>query len=175
MEKKPTTTTTTPATQPSATEGRLPVPRKVRGTLTIKAEDDMEFRATRSTGISSQEEISKTAAGKLYRTVGEKKKSMVAHIVIPESEKDPRAFLYETVDKLTRDMQTKAKPRLRGKVLMDEDNARVTLSTKESRLEMVLGIDLKATPDYYKALMNLMYKLNQCFTINQTSLVSARQ
>lgn len=72
-------------------------------------------------------------------------------------------------------MQTKAKPRLRGKVLMDEDNARVTLSTKESRLEMVLGIDLKATPDYYKALMNLMYKLNQCFTINQTSLVSARQ
>jgi len=175
MEKKPTTT---PATKPSATETNaqkaLPVPRKIRGTLTIKAEDDLEFRATRSTGISSQEEISKTTAGKLYRTVGEKKKSMVAHIVIPENETDPRAFLYETVEKLTRDMQTKAKPRLRGKVLMDEENARVTLSKKENRLEMVLGIDLKATPDYYKALMNLMYRLNQCFAINQSSLVSAR-
>ena len=37
----------------------LPTPRKVRGTMTIKSEDDMEFRADRHTGISSQEQISK--------------------------------------------------------------------------------------------------------------------
>jgi hypothetical protein len=38
-----------------------PVPRKIRGTLTIKAEDDMEFRAERKTGISSQQELSRTS------------------------------------------------------------------------------------------------------------------
>ena len=159
---------------PTTGEQPLPVPRKIRGTLTIKAEDDLEFRAQRSTGISSQEEIAKTSAGKLYRTVGEKRKSMVAHIVIPDGETDPRAFLYDTVEKLTRGLQSKAKPRLRGKLILDEPNARVTLSKKESRIEMVLGIDLKATPNYQSALMNIMYKLNQCFAINQTSLASAR-
>ncbi len=151
-----------------------PVPRKIRGTLTIKAEDDMEFRAERKTGISSQQELSRTAAGKLYQTVGEKKKSTVAHIVIPEKETDIRAFLYDTVEKLTRDMQTKARPRLKGKTLLDEPNTRVTLSKKESKVELVLGIDLKATPNYTSALMNLMYKVNQCFAINKTSLTSAR-
>ena len=151
-----------------------PVPRKIRGTLTIKAEDDMEFRAERKTGISSQHELSRTAAGKLYQTVGEKKKSTVAHIVIPESEPDLRAFLYDTVDKLTRDMQTKARPRLKGKTLLDEPNTRVTLSKKEHCIEMVLRINLDATPNYNQELMNLMMKVNQCFAINQTSLVSAR-
>ncbi len=152
----------------------LPVPRKVRGTLTIKGEDDMEFRADRHTGLSSQEEIARTAAGKLYRTVGEKRNSTVAHIVIPQEEKDPTAFLYDAVEKLTRGLQTKAKPKLRGRMLMDEPNARITLSKKESRIEMVLGIDLKATPNYNQALMNLMYKVNQCFATNQTFLVNAR-
>jgi len=156
------------------TNETLPVPRKIRGTLTIKAGDDMEFRAQRSTGISSQEEIAKTAAGKLYRTVGEKKNSMVAHIVVPDGETDPAAFLYDSVEKLTRGLQTKARPKLKGKTLLDEPNARITLSRKESRVEMVLSIDLKATPNYQSALMNLMYKVNQCFATNQTSLVSAR-
>ena len=32
-------------------EQPLPVPRRIRGTLTIKADDDMEFRAQRSTGL----------------------------------------------------------------------------------------------------------------------------
>ena len=152
----------------------LPVPRKIRGTLTIKAEDDMEFRAEKKTGISSQQEIAKSTGGKLYRTVGEKKTSMVAHIVVPDGETDPAAFLYEEVEKLTKGMQTKAKPKLKGKTLLDEPNARITLSKKESKVEMVLSIDLKQTPNYNQALMNLMYRVNQCFATNQTSLVNAR-
>ena len=151
-----------------------PVPRKLRGTLTIKADDDLEFRADRKTGISTQSELSHTREGKLYKTVGEKKNSMVAHIVLPADTKDPRAALYDQVDKLTTGMQTKAKPRLKGQTLMDEDNCRVILSKKESRVEMVLAIDLKATPNYNQALMNLMYKVSQCFAINPTSLASAR-
>ena len=82
------------------------------GTTTIKAEDDLEFRAERKTGISSQEEIAKTAAGKIYRTVGEQKRSMVAHIVIPEKEADVPAFLHEAVTKLTAGMQSKSKAKI---------------------------------------------------------------
>ena len=96
------------------------------------------------------------------------------HIVIPEGEKDATAFLYEQVERLTKGMQTKARPKLKGRTLLDEPNARITLSRKESRIEMVLSIDLKATPDYQTALMNLMYKVNQCFATNQNILVSAR-
>ena len=162
------------AQQQGQQEQPLPVPRRIRGTLTIKADDDMEFRAERKTGLSSQQEIAKTASGKLYRTTGEKRQSMVAHIVIPEGEKDATAFLYEQVERLTKGMQTKARPKLKGRTLLDEPNARITLSRKESRIEMVLGIDLKATPDYQTALMNLMYKVNQCFATNQNILVSAR-
>jgi hypothetical protein len=149
--------------------------RRVRGVLTIREGDDMEFRAERKTGVSAQQEIAKTAAGKLYRTVGEKKQSVVAHIVVPDGETDPTAFLYETVERLTRGMQTKARPKMRGKTLMDDDNARITLSKKEHKVEMVLTIDLAATPNYNQALMNLMYKVSQCFAINGTSLASARQ
>ena len=154
------------AQQQGRQEQPLPVPRRIRGTLTIKADDDMEFRAERKTGLSSQQEIAKTASGKLYRTTGEKS--------VPEGEKDATAFLYEQVERLTKGMQTKARPKLKGRTLLDEPNARITLSRKESRIEMVLSIDLKATPDYQTALMNLMYKVNQCFATNQTSLVSAR-
>jgi len=150
------------------------VPRKVRGTLTIKSEDDMEFRADRSTGVSSQQEIAKTAAGKLYRTVGEKQSRMVAHITIPDGEPDPRAFLYDSVEKLTESLQSKAAPRLKGKMLMNEPATRITLSKKEHSIEVVLNIDLKTTPNYQQQLLNLMYKVNQCFAINQNILVNAR-
>ena len=149
------------------------VPRRVRGSLLVRGDDSYEFTPY-AEGESTQEVLRQRGKSKIYRTKG-KQPLMVAYLTVPADSVDPRAEIMEQVDKLTRDMQSKAKPRMRGKVLMDEDNARVTLSTKESRLEMVLGIDLKATPDYYKALMNLMYKLNQCFTINQSSLVSARQ
>ena len=152
----------------------LPTPRKVRGTLTIKSEDDVEFRADRHTGISSQEQISKTGDSKLYRTVGEKKNKLVAHISVPSDDPDPAASMSEQLEQLTRGMQTKARPKLKGRVLLNEPNARITLSKKDSKVEMVLSIDLKTNPNYNQALMNLMYKVNQCFATNQTSLVNAR-
>ncbi len=152
-----------------------PVPRKIRGTLTIKAEDDMEFRAERRTGLSSQIEIARTAAGKLYEPVGKDTKYMMAHIAVPKTEADPRAFLYDAVEKLTRGMQSKAQPRLQGRVLLDADRARVVLNRKEKKIEIVLGIDLSMTLNCERELMKLMYQVNQCLVINQTSIASARK
>lgn len=151
------------------------LPRKVRGTLTIKAGDDMEFRAYRDTGVSSQQEIAHAGDSKLYRTVGEKKPKTICHVVVPEDTTDPAAYIYDKVEEMTRALQTKAKPKLKGTVLKADDDLHVTLSRKEHRLEVVMTIDLQQKPNYQQELMNLMYRTNQCFAINVTSIVSARQ
>ena len=148
------------------------VPRKIRGTLTIKAEDDLEFRAERKTGISSQEEIAKTAAGKIYRTVGEQKRSMVAHIVIPEKETDVPAFLHEAVTKLTAGMQSKTKAKMPagGRLVWNDDDLSVKTVAKEHKIYVNMVIDVKQSPDYNSTMLKLMSKVSQCFAINQSSL-----
>ena len=159
----------TPQEQP------LPVPRKIRGTLTIKAEDDMEFRAQRSSGISSQQEISHTREAKLYRTVGEKKNTIVAHISMPADTQDRRAYLYEQVDKLTADEPTKARPKLKGRRLLSDEEVTVTTCEKEGRVQVVLDIDVARYPDYTSRLLTLMQRVNQCFATNQISLARLRR
>lgn len=168
--------------EPSATDSvkteqvALPVPRKVKGTLTILSDDDMQFKAQRSTGISSQQEIATAAGGsKIYRTVGERQQKTIAHIVVPPGTPDAAAYIYGKVDELTKDMQTKAKPRLRGTTLKSDPDLRITLSKKEHRLEVTMNIDLSQKPNYQQELMNLMYRTNQCFAINVTSINLARK
>jgi len=152
------------------------VPRKIRGTLTIKAEDDLEFRAERKTGLSSQEEIAKTAAGKIYRTVGEQKRSMVAHIVIPDKEADVPAFLHEAVTKLTAGMESKAKVKAPngGRLIWNEDDLSVKTVAKEHKIYVNMVIDVKQSPDYNTRMFNLMQRISSCFAINQTSLNQLR-
>lgn len=151
-----------------------PVPRKLRGTATFFDGDDFEFRAQRSTGVSTQSVVKSEGKSKIYNTIGEKKNTMVAHLVVNQDDPDPASTMMEQLERLTRDMNPKKKPALRGKTLLDDPDCRVIFSKKESKVDIRMSIDIKATPNYNQSLMNLMYKLNQCFAINQTSLASAR-
>lgn len=151
------------------------VPRKVRGTMTIKALDDMEFRADRCSGESSQELIASDGQSKLYRTVGEKKQSTVVHIVAPADCCDLRAYFYDKVESLTKGMESKAKPRLKGITLMNDDDLRVVFSKKERTIEATLRIELESTPAYNNRLITLMQRLSQCFAINQTTFHKQRR
>jgi len=151
------------------------VPRKLRGTLTIKAYDDMEFRADRVTGISSQEEIAHDGTSKLYRTVGKKSNSMVMHAVAPADCPDPRAFFVEKAEKLTEGMQTEALPRLRGTTLMSDPSLRVTYNKKERTIECTLRIELEKTPAYNNELITIMQRISQCFAINQTTFLRPKR
>ena len=149
--------------------------RRVRGVMTIREGDDMEFRAERKTGVSTQEQVAKAGDSKLYRTVGEKARTkVIAHLSVPADSADLRADLYEQVERLTRDTATKTPPRLKGRTLMNDADCRVTLSKKECRIEVVLGISLATHPDYVSRLLSLMQKVNQCFATNRTSLASVR-
>ncbi len=151
------------------------VPRKLRGTLTIKDCDDLEFRADRVTGLSSQEEIAKTRDGKLYRTVGEKKRSTVAYIKVPDDVVDIPAFIYENVEKLTRGMETKARPKLRGKCLMKNDDISIVLNKKVRMLEVNFRIELERYPAYNNRLITLMQRISQCFASNMDSLTRPKK
>lgn len=153
------------------------MPRKIRGTLTIKAEDDMEFRAQRSTGISSQQQMAKCGDSKLYRTVGDKQQKMVAHIVIPNDSTDPRADIFEQAEKLCKTMPASGRraPRLKGRSLMRDNEVSVVCNQKERSVQVVICIDVSRYPDYTSRLLTLMQRVNQCFATNQTSLAKLRQ
>ena len=157
------------------TEVTQRVPRKLRGTMTIKADDDMEFRADRVTGLSSQEEIAKTANAKLYRTVGQKKRSTVAHITIPEEVVDIQAFLMDEVERLTKGYDTKAPKRIRGTRLLLSDDLNITFNKSQRVIEATFTIDLEKTPAYNNRLITLMQRISQCFASNQTTLASVRK
>ena len=138
--------------------------------MTIKAGDDMEFRAYRETGESAQEQIARTGASKLYRTVG-RQQTMVAHLSVPADCCDPRAELYEQVDKLTKNMDTKAAPRLKGRSLMKDGEVTVVTNNREHRLQVTMTIDVSRHPDYTSRLLTLMQRVNQCFVTNQTTFL----
>ena len=139
----------------------------------LNNENDCEFHAQRSTGISSQQIIAKTGSSKLYKTTG-MKPQLMAYLITPCSSSDPISDLYDQLDRLTAQQPTKAKPRLRGRKLLEEPLADITFSQKDHTIDMHLGIDLACTPDYQNQLIKLMQKVSQCFVINQTSLVPRR-
>lgn len=151
------------------------VPRKLRGTLTIKEADDMEFRADRLTGLSKQEEIAKSSHGKLYRTVGEKKRSTIAYIKAPEDTVDLPALLMDNVEQLTKGMETKAKPKVDGMTLMKSDELDITFNKQKRVLELTFTIELEKTPAYDTRLMQLMMYSAQCFAANLDLLTKPKK
>ena len=127
--------------------------------------------AARETGLSKQEEIAKSTHGKLYRTVGEKVRSTIAYIKAPDSTVDLPALLMDNVEQLTKGMDTKAKPKLRGTKLLQSDVLEITFNKTERVIETRFRIDLERTPAYNSQLLTLMSKISQCFATNMDLLI----
>ena len=164
----PSAAPTDGAAAPAATDGL-----KIRGTLTIvsAADHDYEFRAQRQTGVSTQEVVSQTAVSKLYRTTGERKPKLVAHLTTCADSADPAADLSEQLARLTKTFDRPATPRLRGRVLLDDSTGlRVTHNQKQQVLECVLRFDLNTTKDLQSTLIKRMQEISTCLAINKTSL-----
>ena len=179
-ECSPTATNLTLTGMPSgfeetAAEEQQDEVRKVHGLLTFKlGSNEMNFRADQTTGLPNREEISRTRTSTLYRTVGKKQRSMVAHLTCKDDDPDPRAALCDQLETLTKDMPgADKKPiRLRGRRLTTEPDGSltVTLNLKERKIEVMINIDLVSYPDYTSRLITLMQKTNACLAINKTSL-----
>lgn len=152
------------------------VPRRVRGTLTIKSDDDMEFRAERKTGLSSQQVVKKLGDSKVYDTTGERKPKRIAHLVIDKESQDPVQDFFDQLEELTKEMNffRHESPMTRPRYLMNEPNLCITAARKEHRVQCTLTIDVNKTPNYNCELMTLMQRISQCFAINQTLLNQLR-
>ncbi len=148
------------------------VPRRVRGSLLVRGDDSYEFTPY-AEGESTQEVLRQRGKSKIYRTKG-RQPLMVAYLTVPADSVDPRAEILEQADELTSDMASKAQPKLRGTVLQQDSDLRITLSKKERKIEVTFGIDLNLTPAYNNRLITIMQRISQCFAINQTSLVRPR-
>lgn len=150
------------------------VPRRVRGSLLVKGQDCYEFSPFNE-GESTQDVLKTSGKSKLYRTKGKKEPQMVAYLTVPAADSDPVASLSEILAKVTEGLEKKPLKRMRGKVLMDTAELRVTHNRKDRKLEVVMSIDLNETPNYNNRLINLMQQVSQCFAINQTSLARLSQ
>lgn len=146
------------------------LPRRVKGTLTILEGDDMEFRAQRSTGVSTQELVSKKGDSKMYRTTGEKNPKMVAHLVTSADCPDPVADMREQLERLGKTLKPKAQPKLKGRVLLNDEGLRVVHNARQQQVEVVIDLSTAADDTLTNQLIRKLQIVSQCFAINKTSL-----
>lgn len=163
---------TTPAPAAAVKNGQ-----KIRGTLVVVDAEahDYEFRAQRSTGQSTQLVVKAAGLSKLYRTTGEREPKLVAHLSVPADCPDAPALLAQRLEHLTAGLSPKARPRLKGRVLMQTESTRVVHNLKDGQVEAVIRLPLTKNGDLQSELIKQMQQISQCFAINQTSLVPPRR
>jgi len=147
-------------------------PLKIRGTLTILDAEahDYEFRAQRTTGESSQQVVRQNGQSKLYRTTGERKPKMVAHLSVSADSPDPVADLHQQLQRVTTGMETKLPPLLRGRVLLNDGGIIVVHNQRQQQVECRMTMATDGMASLQQKLIKNLQTLNQCFVINQDSL-----
>ena len=159
------------------TEETLTVPRKIRGTMTAEGNDHFSF-VPYGQGTSQQEVIAQKGKSKVYNTVGEKKQSLVAHLVIPKDSADPYGSFTEELDKFAKgfgSQPTIRKPR--GRMLLKDLSTQV-IACKDRRLVVLMEIPIENGQNYPANLISQLQKVNQCLVINKaylSQLASAQQ
>ena len=143
----------------------------VRGTAKINRETgDVNFRAYQEGSGPAKEVLKKRGDSQLYRTLGEKESSMVAHLRVKSDVPDPVAQLYDDLGYVTRGMQ-KQEPRVpRSKQLLDKDEVQVWLNKSRKEIVVRMAIDMDTEGDPSSKLFNLTSEVNKCFVINRKSL-----
>lgn len=171
-----TPTSTAAPTTPAPTAAAVKNGLKIRGTLVVVDAEahDYEFRAQRSTGQSTQQVVKAAGLSKLYRTTGEREPKLVAHLSVPADTPDAPALLARRLEHLTAGLSPKARPRLKGRVLMQTESTRVVHNLKDGQVEAVIRLPLTKGGDLQSELIKQMQQISQCFAINQTSLVPPR-
>ena len=127
---------------------------------------DMEIRAQRETGTSSQVVIAKTRNSKLYMTTAEKHPQLVAHLSTLNEVPDRAAALHDELAQLLKSITLKPLRALPGRFLMKDDMTSVVYNKKSGQIDVRLRIDLNATPNAEKALIARMQAVNVCLHTN---------
>ena len=83
---------------------------------------------------------------------GKQKETLVAHLKCNAEDPDPRAALYEQLDKIAEKAwpTTDGTPVPRGKMLLQQEGLQVVSNGKRGLLSISLTIDLQKHVDYMK-------------------------
>lgn len=143
---------------------------KVKGTATINADNSFEF-APYNEGQPVQRDVKTSGRSKLYRTEGEKQKSLVAHLVADANSPDIAASLFDDLDSLTRDMPS-AKPKLpRGRRLLDNTDLKVVLSSDGA---LTIQFQCSSPPESIATnLVDMSYRVQRCVALNAKVITAA--
>lgn len=142
----------------------------VRGRARINRETgDMEFRACQP-GEPVQKNVKKVGQSSFYETEGQKDSSYVCHLKVSKGSADPAAEMEEQLERLTTSIRKKKLGKPRGKRLVDTPELTVYHDKRESKVSVLMTIDLQTEGELSSKLFNLTADVNKCFAINQKSL-----
>ena len=120
-------------------------------------------------GEPSQKEVKKVGKSKRYVTSGKSPLTCI-ELKCAESVPDKAAFFQKELAKLTKDIQIEEPQLPDGEFLLDEDNVKVRLATKEHKVAAWLTFEAKGLIDVRRELYNLTSKIDKCLCINEASV-----
>ena len=159
----------------SSNDNQAVKPRKVRGTATFHDDTgDMEFRAVQP-GEPVQKNVKRSGSSTFYETDGQKDSSYVCHLKVSKTSADPAAEMEEQLQKLTAPLRKREGAKPRGKRLVDTPELTVYHNKRESKVSVLMTIDLQTEGEISAKLFYLTAEVNKCFAINRTSLIPQKK
>ena len=132
--------------------------------------DDDSIEVTpQEKGEPSQKDVKKVGKSKRYITSGKNPLTCV-ELKCPEDVPDKAAYFHKELAKLTKDIQIEEPQMPEGEFLLNEDNVKVCLSSKDGKVSAWLTFEAKGLIDVRRELYNLTSKIDKCFVINEASV-----
>ena len=120
-------------------------------------------------GEPSQKDVKKVGKSKRYVTNGKNPLTCI-ELKCPEDVPDKAAFFQKELAKLTKDMQIKEPKLPEGEYLLNEENVKIHLSSKDRKVTVWLKFTSEGFMDIRKEFYMLSSKVEKCFAFNENSV-----
>ena len=144
--------------------------RQIKGSMKLFPSDRMEFTPY-GQGEPQMERVKATANGSLSRTTGEKHQSWIVRLKVPVEVTDPAAEIRDELEKVLKGLpESRRKPPLRGRILMDKSDCQVRLNQSKGQVEIGITIDLREENNVTQFFTKKAMEINQCLHFNDLLL-----
>jgi len=143
-------------------------PLKLRGVGTMNLESgEFDFKPY-GEGVALKKKEKKAGDSSFYET----ENSVIAHLKVDKKDPDAVGKLYDQLGKLTKDSQHKEPKCPLNRPILDNENLKVWVRGKESKVIVQMTIDNSAKQllTLSTQLFNLAQEVNKCFAINKAQL-----
>ncbi len=126
--------------------------------------------APQEKGEPSQKDVKKVGRSKRYATTGKNPLTCI-ELKCPDNVPDKAAFFHKELAKLTKDMEIEEPQMPEGEFLLNDDNVKVHLSTKDRKVTVWLKFASEGFIDIRKEFYQLSSKVEKCFAFNEHLVV----